>query len=179
MKSRYLSRAVIPLLAILYFLAVPPLASSQDIGAEFVEHTPPPQTISYHNYANLSELLTILCDEANLKFNNFYGPGIVTVEPFITIDQFQIDKISKLGITLADQMIYVINNDTFAQQKAIKGGGVDEQRLNGILQEVDGYLRVHISGINDRGQRVSYVTNVEMSEPIYRALHTTILALSF
>jgi hypothetical protein len=50
--------------------------------------------------------------------------------------------------------------------------GEEGQRISGILQEVDGYLRIHIIAANTRGERRSYVVNVEMSEPIYRALHS-------
>ena len=164
---------IISLMTVLCFLAFSPATgSTQEMGAEFAKEVKPPASISYQTYTDLSELITVLCDEANLKFKNFYGPGLVKVEPFITIGEFQKNKISELGVTLADQMISVINNDTLKQSKNSSKGGNIPQHLSGVLQEVDGYLRVHISGVNSCGQRVSYVTNVEMSDPIYRALHT-------
>ncbi len=153
-------------------LMLPTLTNAQQSGAEFSHKVQPPPKVAYHNYANLTDLLTILCDEADKKFKNFYGAGVIEVQPFITIGEFQRNKISELGATLADQMIAEINNNTITT-KAPEKNAVP-QRLNGVIQEVDGYLRIHIFGVNSRGQRASYVTNVEMSEPIYRALHTFI-----
>jgi hypothetical protein len=159
-------------LASLCFIITPMLASAQQNGADFPQKVQPPPAVTYRNYANLSDLLTVLCDEADHKFKDFYGSGLVQVEPFITIGEFQRNKISELGITLADQMIAVINNDT--RDAKADGANTTPQQLYGVIQEVDGYLRIHIAGVNSRGQRTSYVTNVEMSEPIYRALHTFI-----
>ncbi len=156
----------------LCFLVAPLVASAQQKGAEFPQKVQPPPPIVYRNYANLSDLLTVLCDEADLNFKNFYGAGLVQVTPFTTIGEFQENKISELGITLADQMISVINNDTRILKSDLKNSV--PQQLHGVIQEIDGYLRIHISGVNSQGQRASYVTNVEMSEPIYRALHTFI-----
>ena len=157
------------IMSILVLLSGTSLA--QEMGAEFANVATPPKAILYQNYTDLSELVTVLCDQADLKFKKFYGFGLVKVQPFITIGEFQKNKISELGVTLADQMISVINNDPIVRVDNSKGDKVT-QRLNGVLQEVDGYLRVHITGVNYCGRRVSYVANVEMSEPIYRALHT-------
>ncbi len=158
------------------FLLLPCLAQgAQGTGAEFIKQTPPPPTIKYRDYASLPELISSLCDEADGNFKHFYGPGVVAVTPFVSIGESLRPGISKLGITLADQMVSVINNNTIT----LKTNSGDkqfhsQQRLSGLLEEMDGYLRIHISGINYRGQRVSYVTNVEMSEPLYRALHSYI-----
>ena len=133
------------------------------------EESSPPST-SYQNYSGLADLISMICDDARERFQDFYGPSLVTVEPFSTIGFFERHKQSELGVTLADQMIAIINNDT--QDGKGRARGKTPQRLNGVLQEVDGYLRVHISGVNAAGQRTSYVVSVEMSEPIYRALHT-------
>ncbi len=141
-------------------------------GAEFAPSIQPPKT-TYLNYANLPDLLTVMCDAVNLKFKNFYNASLVKVYPFRTFGECQKNKISTLGITLADQMVAVINNDN--PKHTTCGWRNTPQQLHGVLQEIDGYLRIHITAINDRGQRASYVTNVEMSEPIYRALHTYIL----
>ena len=64
-----------------------------------------------------------------------------------------------------------INNNSVAQYVP-KGDGKYDQKVQGVLQEMDGLLRIHISGVNSRGERRSYVVNVEMSEPIYRAMHS-------
>lgn len=156
----------------LLFAAQPALAQ-QELGAEFTMEEPPAEVVSYQSYAGLSELITMICDDAIERLQGFYGPSVVSVEPFITIDQYQKNKLSKLGVTMADQMIAMVNNDTImlSETTLMNGKGV-AQKLNGVLQEVDGFLRVHISGVNISGERLSYVANVEMSEPIYRALHT-------
>jgi hypothetical protein len=131
-----------------------------------------PQQTTYHNYANLPDLLTVLGDAVDLKLQNFYSNGPIKVQPFTTMGEAPGRRISALGATLADQVAAVLNHNprggmTYGWRKS-------PQQLRGVLQEVDGYLRIHITAINDRGQRTSYVTNVEMSEPVYRALHTCI-----
>ncbi|NOX26170.1 MAG: hypothetical protein GXP59_08695 [Deltaproteobacteria bacterium] len=141
-------------------------------GAEFAHNIQPPKT-TYLNYANLPDLLTVMCDEVNLKFKGFYDASLVRVYPFRTLGEFQKNKISELGITMADQMVAVINNNSPKHKTC--GWHNTPQQLHGVLQEIDGYLRIRMTAINDRGQRASYVTNVEMSEPIYRALHTYLL----
>ena len=126
--------------------------------------------ITYQNYSGLADLITMICDDSLERFQDFYGPSLVTVEPFTTIGLFEGGKRSELGVTLADQMAAIINNDTLAGNGRARGKIA--QRLNGVLQEVDGFLRIHLSGVNASGARTSYVVSVEMSEPIYRALHT-------
>ncbi len=127
-------------------------------------------TITYQNYSGLAELITMICDDALDRFQGFYGPTAVNIEPFATLGFFEKNKQSELGMTLADQMTAIINNDTF--NNLGRAHGKTTQNLRGLLQEVDGYLRIHISGVNAAGKRTSYVVSVEMSEPIYRALHT-------
>ena len=160
---------------ILGVMVLTPISSAQEFGAEFIVEAPNPEVISYQSYAGLSELVTMICDDAINRFQGFYGATVVSVEPFINIGQFQENKMSKLGVTIADQMIAMINNDTIMLsgnvEPVVDDQAVD-QSLAGVLQEIDGYLRVHISGVNIRGERLSYVANVEMSEPIYRSLHT-------
>lgn len=165
---------VINLMAAWCILALwPAIGSTHENNGKFAKEVKvkPPANIAYKNYTDLSELVSALCDEANLKFKNFYGPGPVRVGPFITVGKFQTNKKSELGVILADQMFALINNDSL-MSPGHGQGKMELQRLDGILMECDGYLRVHITGVNNRGQRVSYVTNVEISEPIYRALHT-------
>ncbi len=133
----------------------------------------PKSVASYQSYAGLSELVTMICDDAIYKLQGFFGPSTVEVAPFITFGSFQGNKISSLGISLADQMIAVVNNDTAMNAEDTPSSSSEFlQKVRGTLQEVDGYLRIHISAANVYGERMSYTTNVEMSEPIYRALHT-------
>lgn len=129
-----------------------------------------PATSSFQNYSGLADLITMICDDALERFQGFYGTSVVKVEPFSTIGFYEHNKQSELGITLADQMTAIINNETLANQN--NASGLTTQKLNGVLQEVDGFLRIHISGVNSTGERTSYVVSVEMSKPIYRALHT-------
>lgn len=135
-----------------------------------LEEALPATTINYQNYSGLADLVTMICDDALDRFQGFYGPTVVTVEPFTTLGFFEKNKQSELGLTLADQMTAIINNDTLNNHGRARGK--TRQSLRGLLQEVDGYLRIHISGVNAAGKRTSYVVSVEMSEPIYRALHT-------
>ncbi len=165
-------------------ISTPAVAGQQrQFGAEFEVKPPAPEVVSYESYAGLSELVTMICDDAINHFKGFYGSGLVAVEPLKTIGPFQAGKQSELGITIADQMMAMVNNDTFAGSRLraamatpAKEGKEPEaattQRLRGVLEEVDGYLRVHINGVNNKGERLSFVANVEMSEAIYRALHT-------
>ena len=127
-------------------------------------------TGNLQNYSGLAKLITMVCDDALERFQGFYGSTVVRVEPFTTIGFYEKNKQSELGMTLADQMTAVINNDTRVNRNL--PSGITPQKLNGVLQEVDGYLRIHISGVNTSGARTSFVISVEMSEPIYRALHT-------
>lgn len=125
--------------------------------------------ITYQNYSGLAELITRVCDEAAEQFYGFYGPTWVDVKPFVAVSDSGEKKMTLLGVTLADQMIAMINNDPTITQKT---SGDYQQDLKGVLQEVDGYLRIHISGFNSHAVRRSYVVTVEMAESIYRLLHT-------
>ncbi len=125
---------------------------------------------SFPKSAGLTGVITMVCNDALERFHGFYGSSEVTVEPFRTLGFYEGNKQSELGMTLADQMTAIINNDTRTRHKPTPGKLT--QKLTGVLQELDGYLRIHISGVNAIGKRTSFVVNVEMSEPIYRALHT-------
>ncbi len=131
------------------------------------------QPISMQSYSGLAGLVAMVCTDASESFHDFYGTAAVYVEPFTVLGPFKNRKVTLLGATLADQMTSVINNDTIGQY-VVEGCATGEQRMQGVLQEIDGYLRIHISGLNSIGERRSFVVNVEMSEPIYRALHTYI-----
>ncbi|MFW8601225.1 hypothetical protein ACOHYD_07065 [Desulfobacterota bacterium M19] len=180
MRHYHLFRNLLIKAFLFCFLLLPCLAQgAQETGAEFVKQTPPPPTIKYRDYSSLPELISSLCDEADGKFKHFYGPGLVAVTPFVSIGEDLRPGISKLGVTLADQMVAVINSNTITLKtpktdSAGKQRQDSRQRLSGLLEEMDGYLRIHISGVNYRGQRISYVTNVEMSAPLYRAMHSYI-----
>lgn len=136
------------------------------------EASPPPAPLApaMQNYSGLADLVTMICDDALGRFQSFYGPTHVRVDPFTTMGTFEKNKLSELGMTLADQMVAKINNDIRSNPGLAVGA--TNQKLQGVLQEIDGYLRIHISGVNAAGEWASYVVNVEMSEPIYRALHT-------
>jgi hypothetical protein len=128
---------------------------------------------SARNYSGLTGLVAMVCNDAMEQFYDFFDPAPVAVEPFVILGEFSSkNRICLLSATLADQMTAVISNESIASSRPAMTKGGYEQRVQGILQEVDGYLRLHISGINTRGERRSYVVNVEMSEPIYRALHS-------
>ena len=129
-----------------------------------------PTTVTYQTPTDLAELVNTVCDGARSRFHGFFGPQVIWVKPFLTLGQKQGNRPTELGATLADQMTAVINNDTLSTRG--KASGSVTQGLTGVLQELDGYLRINISGVNAAGERASYVVNVEMSEPIYRALHT-------
>ena len=122
------------------------------------------------NYTNMPELVHDVCAGAIENFYDFYGPALVNVEPFIKFSEFPNRQISVLGITLADQMMARINNESLNQY--ISAEDSNEQYLRGVLEEINGYLRIHIYGVNSRGERRSYVVNVEMSQPLYRVLNT-------
>lgn len=146
-----------------------PSMASDESGAELIAAEPFEGRIGYHSYANMTELVTLICDDAMGDFNGFYGSTMVAVKPFTVIGDFNTNKVTLLGITLADQMAAMINSEPAAvydvEQKY-------SQKLSGIVEELDGYLRIHITGRNVRGERKSFVVNVEMSEPLYRALHS-------
>lgn len=151
-------------------LAAPASAGEGVSGEVAVAKPEPPGT----NYASLSHMVSMVCDEAMDRFYNFFGSSPVAVEPFQVVGEFSVARrVTLLGATLADQMSAGINNEAVAQPAP--ASATTEQRLRGLLQELDGYLRIHMSGQNNRGEWRSYVVTVEMSEPIYRALHSYVV----
>jgi hypothetical protein len=163
--------AVVLLVGMFFWGALTNMAASaaDESGAELIVAEQLEGRLGYYSYANMTELVTLICDDAMGDFNDFYGPTMVAVKPFTVIGDFNTRKVTLLGITLADQMAAMINSEPVAIYEV-----EDEysQKLNGIIEEIDGYLRIHISGRNVRGERRSFVVNVEMSEPVYRALHS-------
>ena len=128
--------------------------------------------ISQRNYASLPNLVAMVGSDAMEHLHGFFAAEPVTIEPFIVLSEFSTrQRVSLLGATLAEQMAAVIGNESLAVWRS-PSAGEHEQRVSGILQEMNGYLRIHIIAANTRGERRSYVVNVEMSEPIYRALHS-------
>ena len=124
--------------------------------------------VSQRNYSSLTSLVAMIGADAMEHLHGFFAAEPVTIEPFIVLSEFSTrQRISLLGATLAEQMAVMLGNESLA-------AATDEhkQRVSGVLQEVDGHLRIHILAANTRGERRSYVVNVEMSEPIYRALHS-------
>jgi len=121
----------------------------------------------YRNYSGVAELVAEVSSQAGRVFDNFYSATVVNVQPFVFVTPEGEKRLTPLGETLADQMIAAINNgqiDFDAPRRY-------DQRLTGVIQEVDGYLRIHISGFNGQALRRSYTANVEMSEALYRALY--------
>lgn len=118
-------------------------------------------------YANLPELVIAVSREAGRFFSDFYGPTMVSVQPFVFLTESGEKRFSPMGATLADQMIAVIHN----QPGFAAGSGSGDQELQGVLLEMDGYLRIHISGVNSFNLHRSYTAQVEMSEALYRALY--------
>ncbi len=158
-----------PLLALAILLSAPGLQAQEQSGAVLMPFPPPPERISARSYANLSQLVTLICDDAMEDFWEFYGPTTVAVRPFKVIANYTVKKTTILGITLADQMTAMINTQAVPEY-AFEAHYA--QRLEGVIEEIDGFLRVHMNGRNVRGERRSYSVTVEMSDPIYRALHT-------
>jgi hypothetical protein len=129
--------------------------------------------MSLKSYDSMPGLISMICSDAMLQYEDFFNLSPILIEPFVVLNEFSAPKkISLLGATLADQMAAVISNETLAAWRGPVEGAEYEQRVTGLLQEMDGYLRVHITGVNSMGERRSYVVNVEMSDPIYRALHS-------
>jgi hypothetical protein len=155
----------------LCFLAVLPAAAAEgrEPGPNQTAKNDAGERVSYHRYSNLSELVTLICDDAGAAFRGFYGPAAVEVTPFAVVSDYRVRKMTRLGLTLADQMAAMINREPGAPAMA---GAHSPQTMEGVIEEVDGFLRVHISGSNILGERRAHVVNVEMSEPIYRFLHS-------
>ncbi len=145
-----------------------PARAGEESAAVLDEKGFAPQ-ISYRSYSNLSELVTFICDDSGDVFRDFYAPGKVAVSPFTVISDYKVHKMTMLGITLADQMTAMINSRPAAEYFVEHSS---EQNMEGVIEEMDGFLRVHVSGINVLGERRGHVVNVEMSEPIYRFLHS-------
>lgn len=163
-KLSGLSRALLLALCLVAVLA----ALSQHQQAFSREVTVTQAAPAPAGYLSLADLVTMIGADAAHQFSGFFTADSVRVEPFPVLGEFPDQRITVLGATLADQMTAIIN----AIPGRWNGASSGEQWLKGVIQEVDGTLRVHISGRNGLGEWRSYVANVEMSAPVYRAMHT-------
>lgn len=150
------------------FIALPTWALDES-GSSVIKKNENPGKVNYQRYSNMAELITCICDEAGEVFRNFYAPEAVEVEPFAVVSDYRVNKMSMLGITLADQMTAIINREPTTRYTT---SNKYPQTMEGVIEEMDGYLRIRISGRNLLGEGRSYVVNVEMSEPLYRFLHS-------
>jgi hypothetical protein len=126
-----------------------------------------PAETAPHGYVGLAGLTGSIAAGAAESFRGFYDPSPIRVRPFVHLSAMT-NGSSVLGVLLADHLAAMLNGHANARS----AGEGDGQRLEGVLQEVDGYLRLHILGTNGKGERRSHVALVEMSTPLYRALHT-------
>ena len=128
-------------------------------------------SIVQENYSGLAGLVTMVCSDGSKRFDGFFNSARVQVDPFVVLGEFKQRQVTLLGATMADQMTAMINNQAMIRDVQ-EADGKYVQKMFGVLQELDGFLRIHICGVNSSGERRSFVVNVEMSEPVYRALHT-------
>ena len=178
-RAYRLPALLVACLLALSLVALPDATRAQDRLAGVDEPVAVTASAALRNYASLPKLISMICDDAVRQFDDFFGSTLVRVEPFPFLWEFKRQRPSMLGITLADQMAAVLNCHTrigaWSQRDQYATPDPNEspmQWVQGTIQEIDGYLRVHIIGSNAKGVRKSYVVNAEMSEPIYRALHT-------
>ena len=156
---------------LLIFMGLPLTAQANQTTDDTTANPLANSTGQEGNYSTLTALVNNICNDAIVNFSDFFTPASVTVHPFVTLDSPQATSV--LGVILADQMLAMINNETsgrFASQHSPS----ESQELTGLIQEMDGYLRIHISGKNEHGEKRSHVVAVEMSEPLYRALHANV-----
>jgi hypothetical protein len=140
-----------------------------DPGAEPVLATAAPL-----RYSSLFSLIGEVCTEAAGSLNGFFDSSPVQVRPFVHIGGAVNNDSSLLGVVLADQMAAMLNGHANARYRTVAGGDDDFQLLEGVLQEMNGYLRIHMHATNRHGGRRSHVALVEISAAVYRALHSYI-----
>lgn len=169
MKGAVALRIVFLLLLLCVFWATGAWATEKEAQAK---GSASESVLSQGKYASLSNLVAMVGSDTMEQLHDFFAAEPVTIEPFIVLGEFSTrKKISLLGATLAEQMAAVISNEALTVWRPVLTGA-QEQRLSGVLQEVGGYLRIHIIAANTRGEKRSHVVHVEMSEPVYRALHS-------
>jgi hypothetical protein len=146
------------------------MAQEVDPGAE-----PVPVPTAPLRYSSFFPLVGEICTEAASAFNGFFDSSPVQVRPFVHIGGAANDDSSLLGVVLADQMAAMLNGHANAHYGTAAGGNDDRQQLlEGVLQEMNGYLRIHMHATNQHGVRRSHVVLVEISAAVYRALHSYI-----
>lgn len=148
---------------------VPAGAAEKEVGPQ-IPATDELQ-VSQRNYSSLPGLIAMLGQETMAQLQDFFLAEPVFVEPFIVLNEFSTRaKISLFGATLAEHLAAVVGNESLSVWRPAERA-THQQSLSGVLQEIDGYLRVHALAVNARGESRSCVVNVQMTEPIYRALH--------
>ncbi len=148
------------------------LAAEEPAAAQQAPALEGAESATRRNYSSLASVVAMIGSEAMAQLQDFFDLSPVTIEPFVVVGEFASrEKVSLLAVTLTDQMAAEVGNGSLAVWRP-SARGDQEQRVSGLLQEVDGYLRVHVTAVNTRGERRSCVVNVEMNEPIYRALHS-------
>ena len=178
MKARKKWLAATGILCLLMLAAQPALAGRRH-PAQPQEPAPSESTrgkgankvLAQDSYANLAQLVLLIGNDAARHFQSFYGKTLVKVEPFTLLTGSKNQGLTTLGAALTDQMAAELANLDFRRGYLC---GEEQQRLKGVLAEINGHLRVHISGVNRWGEQRSYVVMVEMSEPIYRGLHSSL-----
>ncbi|MBU0676325.1 MAG: hypothetical protein KJ950_16925 [Proteobacteria bacterium] len=155
-------------------------ADSEKAGAEMIEEVLPvafaPEEPS-NIFTSLHQVVDLTSQEAFVRFRDFFGKSQVSLRPFYLQDAYYNEQVSQLGAVLADQVGAIISNGAVARTNNIKKED-HPQWIRGNLQELDGYLRIQIIGSNYLGEQRSCVVNFEMSEALYRALHTKIASFA-
>lgn len=167
-----------PALALLFFLfslfAAPGVSAAENSEESEArqQEQPAEPFLEMRSYSSLPGLVSMIGSDAMERFQGFFDASPLVVEPFGVLSEFPSrQRISLLGAMLAEQMAAVVGNEALVVWPA-PPAGEQGQHLSGSLLEVDGFLRIQITGLNTRGERRSHVVNVEMSEPMYRALHS-------
>lgn len=166
-----------PARPLLYFFVILILAGA---GCSARQNEAGGDELSRKGYANMDQLVADICRDARMEFKGFYLSTDISVKPFQVISNYYVPESTLLGVTLADQMTAGLSRlSTMSWSRKVFTGifaGVDQfdPEIRGLIEELDGYLRIHISGRNAFGEKRSFVVSAEMSEPLYRALHTRV-----
>ncbi|MEW6219858.1 MAG: hypothetical protein AB1634_10040 [Thermodesulfobacteriota bacterium] len=116
-------------------------------------------------YRSVLELVMAVAAEAGHHLEGFFKSNAVDVAPFLFLAEVGRPRVSELGLLLADQLQAEINTRTHGNWSWQRN-----ERVDGLLVEVDGQLRIQLTAVNSHGRRLSRVFAVEMSRPVYRAL---------
>jgi len=140
----------------------------------------PPAVTPAAIYQDVTGLVARASSEAGRVLQGFFSSGPVVVEPFVFVTSFSRHPDTALSLIWASQLAAAVPNSvpSWTTPSPLSGTSSEKgrlQTLGGSLQEVDGFLRIHIIAQNARQERQSQVINIEMSEPLYRSLHSTII----